>query len=517
MKLNLFILIGLIITLIYTFSCQVNPDPESSPFNPTIELSPSKKVANTSATTLTIRGNGFDSGSTIYFDGKQMTTIFESSSVLKCTIEEADLAIMNGSGSVLKNNNEESLTDKVVDVYVKTSKGEESVHKNFTIHLNYVFKDPITLIEVTDGITRVYRHELMFDSQGRIFLGYMTSTPLDNGQTNYKIQMMYSDDSGEVWTMPIDLFDYTDLDNKLEVLYTINNNDQLYVFFSIGINWDNKNLYLIQSDDRGESWSSPRLINNSFRHIRSIICGNNGKMFLLGEKIDKVFDRNGSVSYYYQGLAFSNSKNYGQTWSKTKLIDGRFNNIYREYIRTYDISAIINPQTGRIHISYMMDHSRDYYQNFTQYTDDVGETWSNPYGLKIYKLGNNVSWSIADTSMLALDQSGYLYVLWNNFESKDFDFAKSIDSGLTWNNMTKEIPFDRKFNGRNPTILVGKRGILNAYSGMFFLRSSSGGNNWTNLIDIDNLVFFDYMKIDSNGIIYGLEFEHNSLYLYKSY
>ena len=159
--------------------------------------------------------------------------------------------------------------------------------------------------------------------------------------------------------------------------------------------------------------------------------------------------RNGETGN--RDIFFSRSTDGGTTWSA----DARINrDPYGFSVNQHSPAMVYDSVLDTIYVAWHDDRGGDYDIWFARSTDG-GNTWTEPASNPI---SDDASASVQTNPSLAVDESGTLYVVWQDRRhgNDDIYFAASADSGDTWseNILVTDHPATTLQSQRSPAITV---------------------------------------------------------------
>ena len=479
------ILFVFVLTFCGTGDDNQNGDPVIS------SLSPSSRAVHMPGFTLTVRGTGFSAYSSIYFDDKEQVTNFISTGELSCFINSDLTASFPGSSNVLPGGPDSAAG---IPVLVNNGGGHISETSYFTVRDNNSF-NASTLI--TSGISNSFNPSIALGLNDVIFIAYER---YDDSTGDYFVSVIRSEDGGEAWTDPVDVFSS---DQKIYNPEIVSKSDgTLYITFY------NLRLYFSSSSDSGKTWSSAQILSfDTPTPIESRIAvdgsGNIHVLWLL-------------TSYYHDtNIYFRRSSDGALTFSSAVNISSDKNNFSSVY------SPCLAASNGGIYAGWTAWPSGGsrYSYVYANRSDDNGDTWTP----------KDKYFGVCSSPDVAAGSGSSVYLVLSSSYlpfSNQIVLFRSEDGGV---NMGTRIPVTSESDDTFPFIRIDKVGNLNIIfkrgDAHYYTRSIDGGDTWTAPLFVTDRTSHIYndcltsMALDTRGNMYIVTEYDNSgiLYLSTSY
>lgn len=181
-------------------------------------------------------------------------------------------------------------------------------------------------------------------------------------------------------------------------------------------------------------------------------------------------------------IYFANSSDGGSTWTDPNV------RVNTDPIGSNQINpSLVGDSAGNLYLAWQDNRSGDDYNISFANSTNGGQNWSDPN----IQINTDQGAESQGNPALAVDSSGTVYAVWEDFRNGDWDiyFAKSSNGGMTWTD-----PNVRVSNGtlnmsqRNPTIAVDAGGDIYvtwedtrnglANYDIYFSKSIDGGVTW---------------------------------------
>jgi hypothetical protein len=298
--------------------------------------------------------------------------------------------------------------------------------------------------------------------------------------------------------------------------------DHVYVVYNGGSG--QTNLYFISSADKGFTWGSETIIENSVNdYPADMTVDSNGNIYIVWVNGPDVYfkysgdngvtwslplnlsnspgstewtpriavDADGNINVVYDGPFFTRSTDGGSTWSIPHRLD-----------TDGPCSDIAISGSGNIHVvwdgpplSRPIDWTDITYCN----SSDDGLNWSSAITLQHSTTIQSVHPRIAG------DQAGNVYVLWNYLSPGNWHwtFISSSNNGTNWTGKKPLSSLDSY--SEFPSITVDGAGNLNVVVGLeeriYFMRSIDKGLTWSTpfRISADHQSRYPDIATDSSG------------------
>ncbi|MBN1274148.1 MAG: exo-alpha-sialidase [Candidatus Aminicenantes bacterium] len=451
-------------------------DDQPAPAPTLSSISPDALASNLPPFTLTATGSNFVNDSKIVFDGAEKTTTYVSSTELNCEIETNDIQ----ENALSSSNSSISILDKSVDVIVRnpSDQGGDSSSQTFSILTNPDFNEQVNVSNTNSKNSN--RPTIAVDSMDRLHLAY--------SEQNGSVRSVYyanSEDGGESWSTPQMVSniqgDYPSIavgdDDKVHLVYT----DQAA---------GQDGLKYVRSDDGGVSWTSEVEIPGTTVHDKypSIAVDNGGRIFVAWEWWT-------GYSAYNIETYFSRSTNNGSSWSTPVNLSN--NDGFSGDARTAVDDA------GNVYVVWEDDTpgNNDIY---LRRSPDRGVSWNAV---------KNVTANPANSNApdIAVDTDGKLYLVYSETASpSNIYFKRSQDKGASWSS-AKKVCNTSDYSGSPRIALDSVKNIsvvwdenAGGYCSVYYSRSLNNGDSWTSFVDVDpasNDTSDPDLAVDSGGHI----------------
>jgi len=315
-------------------------------------------------------------------------------------------------------------------------------------------------------------------------LGLMTPRSVTVGDTIHVVAFgsvhfyyLRSNDNGTTWTEPVR--PPNDFYRSYMPDISFSNNLIHIVFVGRFQTQQPLHVYHMSSSDGGRTWSEPQLIHDEgYRHPRFACKG------------DTLF----VSSYARLELYVLSSFDNGETWNES---------VPAEYMLGTIPPANIMYSNGRIHLVYQHGVQEDTtgWEIYHRYSDDLGLTWSDRYGLSTLEHWQEGKHSQSPSAYA--DSNGNIIALWMDYKyggacgipTGDILGRVSRDNGETW---LPETRLTYTQTGRNSSCLILNDRLYAVWADYYYFyctkgkimysESSDWGGTWNDAEIISGLI-----------------------------
>lgn len=346
----------LLIVLFFAVSCTTDQK-EENPAPVLTSIYPDSKVVNMPGFTLTIAGSGFINNSMIYFDGSAKETVFINENEIQCNVSSEDI-----NKAIPANRNRQGNIFSFVDipVYVMNPApgGGNSETLKFELRDNYTFSSPC---EIIGPFGNYGLGPLLAADNGVLYC-------LVNKIINFErieLFLITSEDSGETWSQPEKFFEIGPYSFGDSIISDDHGN--IYVFISSGL-YNNSGIYFRKKPAGSALWNDPVKISTNDKRIRMHTYS---RTFIFGNNIYVFW--HARTKSYNNYLVMSYSSDEGSTWSEQKIL--------YELGDVWDLSAMVT-ENGWLYLAHeLQDYKFFKVEIKLSRSLDNGESWSKPVTL----------------------------------------------------------------------------------------------------------------------------------------
>lgn len=210
---------------------------------------------------------------------------------------------------------------------------EDQIHALWTNEDDELFYSRAGVTDITAGSagwtgprllsTNVFRYRLIAGANGRLHMLYLSTKTTEI--TAAGIIYRYSDDGGDVWSVPVNVYasDYYRTISPGEANIRIMQGDDQNVFVA----WDNRDLdtvFVTHSTDNGDSWEAPRKVDQRLIEDPADAIGPSQiNLFVNGRDVNLTWRASHGVDQCAQYVQQSNDS--GATWDSVQIVhEGEF-------------------------------------------------------------------------------------------------------------------------------------------------------------------------------------------------
>jgi hypothetical protein len=451
-------------------------------------LEPDSRPANLSDFQLTVKGENFQRGAKVVFNGQTLKdTDYISTTQLQCTIRSIHLPAISYSETSPATAQKNEVVGNI-EVYVNNEGSVGGNTKSNKIQLPLLsthrfmepYELPIGYYENTNPVIKA-------DFYGNLYLiwmGYETGI-------GWQIYFSRSLDNGETWRAGERISENFSIAST--PMIAIDRNNSVHAVWE-GWYYRLPGIFHRYTTDRGDNWNAIQLISESNEGalLPDIYAGKYSDISVTWAQRT----RPSNYDVFYAG-----SPDQGLTWEEPQRVT------YQPF--SSDSSTIATDYNGDIFIAWK-DIITGNYEIFFTRSLDGGQTWSNEINLS-----NNTADSVKPE--IELDNNGNIYVLW--YELKDYQtirniyFTRSTDRGKTFSE--PRVLSEVEGLSTSAVITVDENNNLNVAWGNFtswtlrgkiyFIRSMDTGETWTSPVMVSGAFTagqYPSITVGKEGYIY---------------
>ena len=231
----------------------------------------------------------------------------------------------------------------------------------------------------------------------------------------------------------------------------------------------------LHTEDGGQHWSAPQMINNDFKLPVESKSGNDIQIAVSGKNLLVIWQTTGEIPGMGPLLAIF-SQDGGQTWHQAE-------NPTASTIDQSHPDLAADPE-GRFHLVWLDDRDENGYQGLRYArSSDAGLHWDLAQTL------DTSTCSCCWNRLLISPENG-INVLYRDMQPRDMALAQSADAGASWQHLSTVGEFNWRFDGcphNGGGLTQAANGDLHSLVwtgaenqvGLYHLQSADGGKHWT--------------------------------------